>query len=60
MIDIIELIFYVIDTVLLLAIFLLEFRQFKKEEEYMNGHKNLASVKPIIAHAESEGTDVKA
>jgi len=58
MIDTIELIFYIIDTVLLTAIFLLEYRQFRKEDEYMNnmnmnGHKNSAGVKPLIAQAES-------
>jgi len=39
MIDLIELIFYIIETVLLTAIFLLEVVQFRKEDQYMNGHK---------------------
>jgi len=58
MIDIIELVFYIIDTVLLTAIFALEFQQFRKEDQYMNGHRNSASAKSFIAQAESEEIEV--
>jgi hypothetical protein len=62
MIDIIELVFYAIDTVLLTAIFLLEVVQFRKEDQYMNGHKksagNVAGIKPFIAQAETDELDV--
>jgi len=58
MIDPIELVFYIIEIVLLLAIFVLEFIQFRKEDKYMNGHKNSAAFKPLIAQAETEDADI--
>ncbi|HLC39552.1 MAG TPA: hypothetical protein VJJ76_01575 [archaeon] len=58
MIDTIELIFYLIDTVLLTAIFVLEYRQFRKEDEYMNGHKNSKAAKPFLAQAEVDEVDI--
>ena len=62
MIDLIELIFYTIETVLLTAIFILEVIQFRKEDQYMNGHKNsagnIAGIKPFLAQAETDELDV--
>jgi len=66
MIDPIELIFYTIEIVLLTAIFLLEVIQFRKEDQYMNGHKNsvgknagnLAGIKPFLAQVETDELDV--
>jgi len=62
MIDLIELIFYIIDTVLLTAIFLLEVIQFRKEDQYMNGHKksagNVTGIKPFVAQTETDGLDI--
>jgi hypothetical protein len=62
MIDIIELVFYTIETVLLTAIFILEVVQFRKEDQYMNGHKksagSLAGIKPFLAQVETDELDV--
>jgi len=62
MLDPIELIFYTIEIVLLTAIFLLEVIQFRKEDQYMNGHKNSAAktagIKPFLAQVETDELDV--
>ena len=58
MLDPIELVFYVIEITLILAIFVLEFIQFRKEDKYMNDHKISGALKPFIAQAEIESHEI--
>jgi hypothetical protein len=68
MMDPIEFVFYIIEIVLLTAIFVLEFKQFRKEDQYMNGHGNgnsngnghgkSSALRPFIAQVESEDSDL--
>lgn len=58
MLDPVELAFYIIEIVLLTAIFALEFQQFRKEDQYMNGHRSSSALRPFVAQVESEKSDL--